>query len=112
MGFNRTILECKAFHFISPENGGADLIEPYWNVKFVDYNQPPDNTLDLIEPYWNVKRVSVLAGRYLVRDLIEPYWNVKIVPPPATPVVPRFNRTILECKVSGERGISAWGLLI
>ena len=54
-----------------------DLIEPYWNVKYVKTPPVVSNLVDLIEPYWNVKILYLFGVSSTDVDLIEPYWNVK-----------------------------------
>ena len=76
VGFNRTILECKAIWISAAILASSDLIEPYWNVKQISFPDYTDPLKDLIEPYWNVKQWPLLR-RSGYR---------------------RFNRTILECK--------------
>ena len=61
LGFNRTILECKAELDDYKLSRGTDLIEPYWNVKEEKEEHMKNGSQDLIEPYWNVKHTAILA---------------------------------------------------
>ena len=59
----------------------------------------------LIEPYWNVNLLFPYLEVQICLPLIEPYWNVNaILITYTSPIVPSFNRTILECKLGSMTG--------
>ncbi len=55
-----------------------DLIETYWDVKFVRKENKVYTATDLIETYWDVKIFQCLQVENGQPDLIETYWDVKI----------------------------------
>ena len=76
MGFNRNILGCKGISSKRRLIGITDLIETYWDVKFL----------------------GLAYGFGGLQDLIETYWDVKEHPSIPHLLVYRFNRNILGCK--------------
>ena len=56
--------------------------------------------VDLIDTLWNVKLVTERAGFRPAADLIDTLWNVKLSVVFLFLFHSRFNRYIVECKVS------------
>ena len=79
----------------------TDLIETLWNVKDGLRIQRSRESIDLIETLWNVKDHRSEDQKRSRFDLIETLWNVKSVETGKNNNVNlRFNRDIVECKVS------------
>ena len=77
-----------------------DLIETSWNVKKKGSDADRDRKTDLIETSWNVKEQYARSGIRMEQDLIETSWNVKYLSLGWYQMATRFNRNIVECKVS------------
>ena len=71
-----------------------------WNVKAVGTDGIFRGRSDLIETLWNVKCIVIHVYPAAVIDLIETLWNVKLYRGFFSARLTRFNRDIVECKVT------------
>ena len=75
--FNRNILGCKVAYHQRCGQIVTDLIETYWDVKFIMLHKYGESYEDLIETYWDVKNSAASSTLSKGVDLIETYWDVK-----------------------------------